>query len=166
MVSPTPLRRSIGPRWLVGSAILLSAGCFRAGGAEPAAAPETVSVGYGSQSSATLTQAVESVSGEELGNRKVGRIEELFQGRLSGVQVMRTQDGGFAVRIRAAGSPSNAGEPLYVVDGVPVRVAPGRGLTWLNPADVARIDVLKGAAAGIYGWTGGNGVILITTTRR
>lgn len=158
MVSSTPL--------LVASAVLLTAGCSHSGAAAPAPAPEPVAVGYGTQSAATLTQAVESVSAEELGNRKVGRIEELFQGRLSGVQVLRTQDGGFAVRIRGSGSPSNPGEPLYVIDGVPVRIAPGHGLTWLNPADVARIDVLKGAAAGIYGWTGGNGVILITTTRR
>jgi TonB-dependent starch-binding outer membrane protein SusC len=167
MASLSPLLRPAGARWLIGAAALsLSAGCFRSGVSEPAPAPETVGVGYGTQSSATVTQGVESVSGEELGNRKVGRIEELFQGRLSGVQVIRTQDGGFAVRIRGAGSPSNTGEPLYVIDGVPVRIAPGHGLTWLNPADVARIDVLKGAAAGIYGSTGGNGVILITTTRR
>jgi TonB-dependent starch-binding outer membrane protein SusC len=167
MVSLRTLSRPAGARWLIGSALLcVSAGCYRSGGSEPAPAPESVGVGYGTQSSATLTQAVESVSGQELGNVKVGRIEELFQGRLSGVQVIRTPDGGFGVRIRGAGSPSNSGEPLYVIDGVPVRIAPGHGLTWLNPADVARIDVLKGAAAGIYGWTGGNGVVLITTTRR
>jgi TonB-dependent SusC/RagA subfamily outer membrane receptor len=55
---------------------------------------------------------------------------------------------------------------LYVVDGMPVHVVPGRGLDWLNPADVARIDVLKDAAStSIYGVRGGNGVILITTRR-
>ena len=33
--------------------------------------------------------------------------------------------------------------PLYVVDGMPVQVTPGRGLDWLNPADIERIDVLE-----------------------
>jgi TonB-dependent starch-binding outer membrane protein SusC len=152
-------------RWTIGSAIvLLAAGCAHARPAAPAGSGE-VGVGYGTQDPLELTQAVESIEPDRLGNVKVGRVEELFQGRLSGVQVLRTPDGGFSVRIRGTGSVSQQREPLYVVDGMPVRVAPGHGLTWLNPADVARIDVLKGAAAGVYGWSGANGVILITTRR-
>lgn len=150
-------------RAIVLALALLSAGCFHH--REPAPAEEAVRVGYGSQSAAEVTQPVESVASAELGKVKVGRIEELFQGRMSGVQVVRTADGGFSVRIRGTGSPSRTGEPLYVIDGIPVTVPAGNGLTWLNPADVARIDVLKGAAAGIYGFSGGNGVVLITTRR-
>jgi TonB-dependent SusC/RagA subfamily outer membrane receptor len=39
-------------------------------------------------------------------------------------------------------------------------------MTWLNPADISRIDVLKDAAStSLYGSRGGNGVIVITTKR-
>jgi TonB-dependent SusC/RagA subfamily outer membrane receptor len=57
-------------------------------------------------------------------------------------------------------------EPLYVVDGVPVHVTPGRGVDWLNPGDVASIRVLKDVSeTAAYGVRGGNGVVLITTRR-
>jgi len=40
----------------------------------------------------------------------------------------------------------SSGEPLDVVDGVPLRSGiPGHMLVGVNPADVARIDVLKDA---------------------
>jgi TonB-dependent SusC/RagA subfamily outer membrane receptor len=49
---------------------------------------------------------------------------------------------------------------------MPIQVTPGRGVDWLNPADVARIDVLKDAAStAVYGMRGSNGVVLITTKR-
>jgi iron complex outermembrane receptor protein len=57
-------------------------------------------------------------------------------------------------------------EPLHVVDGILVEVEPGRGLDWLNPADIACSDVLKDAPeTTLYGVRGANGVILITTKR-
>jgi len=53
-----------------------------------------------------------------------------------------------------------------VVDGIPVEVEPGRGLDWLSPAEIARIDVLKDAPeTTMYGVRGANGVILVTTKR-
>jgi TonB-dependent starch-binding outer membrane protein SusC len=167
MVCQLPLVRSLAARWLVGSVIaLLSAGCMHSRATAPAGDPETVAIGYGSQSADDASHPVATLGTEEIGRVKASRLEELFQGKFAGVQVLRTQDGGFSVRIRGTGSPNRQGEPLYVIDGIPVRIAPGQGLTWINPADVARIDVLKGAAAGIYGFSGGNGVVLITTNRR
>lgn len=161
--------RAAACRALASGLLLLVAGCAPsrppAAAAGPEADDDAVGVGYGTQAATQLTHPVESVEADQLGNLKVGRVEELFQGRLSGVHVVRTADGGFSVRIRGGGIGSRTGEPLYVIDGVPVRLSPGQGLTWLNPADIARIDVLKGAAAGIYGSTGGNGVVLITTRR-
>lgn len=100
----------------------------------------------------------------EDGKREVSRVEELLEGR-PGVEVLRTADGGYSVRIRGVGSFMSSEEPLWVVDGVPVDLR-GRGLSWLNPADVARIEVLKNATdTAIYGVRGSNGVIVITTKR-
>ena len=84
-------------------------------------------------------------------------------GRFPGVRVLRMPGGGYSVRIRS----TSTGEPLWVVDGTPVEVIPGRGLDWLAPADVARIDVLKDATeTTMFGARGANGVILVTTKRR
>jgi TonB-linked SusC/RagA family outer membrane protein len=68
------------------------------------------------------------------------------------------------------------GQPLFVVDGVPVDnstqftsnggpLLPNRVLD-INPDDIANIEILKGAAAGaIYGSRAGQGVVLITTKK-
>ena len=80
--------------------------------------------------------------------------------------LLQTQTGGFTIRIRGVSTFVGNTEPLYVVDGVPVQVAPGRGIDWLNTGDIARIDVLKDAAStSAYGMRGANGVVLITTKR-
>lgn len=98
---------------------------------------------------------------------KMKHFEELLIGRFPGVHVRRTPSGGFAVRIRGASTFMTDQEPLFIVDGMPVQPTPGRGLDWLPPFDVARIEVLKDAVdTSMYGSRGANGVILITTRRR
>lgn len=56
---------------------------------------------------------------------------------------------------------SSGNKPLYVIDGFPVEDSNIIGN--LNTADVESIEVLKDAAAAIYGSRGSNGVLLITT---
>ena len=150
-----------------GFAALVAAGC----GATPPAAdgpePERVEVGYGTQDPRKVTGAVGSLNTEDRNANRATRVEELFQGRLAGVQVTHTGSG-YSVRVRGAGTLLSSGEPLYVVDGVPLyAAAPGHALDGINPSDVARIDVLKDAgASAIYGSKAANGVILITTRRQ
>ena len=80
------------------------------------------------------------------------------------------------IRIRGIKSLSGDGQPLFVVDGVPIDNSTnvnGSNLTGantpnrasdINPNDIASIDILKGAAAAaIYGARASNGVVLITT---
>ncbi|HEX5723911.1 MAG TPA: TonB-dependent receptor plug domain-containing protein, partial [Longimicrobiaceae bacterium] len=84
-----------------------------------------------------------------------------------------------AIRIRGPKTITGTGQPLIVVDGVPIlnttrttgsvlasTVAPNRASD-INPADIESIEVLKGpAAASIYGaQAGAGGAILITTKR-
>jgi TonB-dependent starch-binding outer membrane protein SusC len=137
----------------------------RAAGAD-GAVPDSVSTGYGRGPRSSSTAAVGSVDESAIDAQHVGRVEELFQGRLAGVEVRRTASGGYSIRIRSATTlmADGSSEPLIVVDGVPTQSGAGSVLDALSPRDIARIEVLKDAdATAAFGVRGGNGVILITT---
>ena len=91
-------------------------------------------------------------------------IEDLFAGRFPGVTVARTGDGGLQIRIRGGSNTFyGSDEPLYVVDDTPLPTG-SRGIVFLNPHDIQKIEVLKNPAdIAIFGIRGGNGVIKITT---
>lgn len=140
---------------------------------------EVVVIGYGTQKRREVTGAITKVSGDKINSVPAPSFEAGLQGRAAGVQVV--QGSGLAgsasvVRIRGLNSISAGGDPLYVVDGVPITADNFlRGnsgamnqnpLAAINPQDIESIEVLKdAAAAGIYGSRGANGVILITTKR-
>jgi TonB-linked SusC/RagA family outer membrane protein len=140
---------------------------------------EVVVVGYGTQTRREVTGSIAKVGGDKLTALPTPSFEASLQGQVSGVQV--TQGSGLAgsgsvIRIRGIGSISAGGDPLYVVDGIPITSDPfitgNRGamnqnpLATINPNDIESVEVLKDAgAAGIYGSRGANGVILITTKR-
>ena len=90
-------------------------------------------------------------------------LEQMLQGKISGVQVTRALGGGISVRISGPSSFFSSNEALYVVDGLPVEPGPGGTLSWLKASDVESITVLKDAAAAEYGVRGANGVIVIKT---
>jgi TonB-dependent SusC/RagA subfamily outer membrane receptor len=74
----------------------------------------------------------------------------------------RTPTGGFHFRILSR--LVSQGQPLYIVDGNRVTVEPSRGIDWFQPEDIIRITVLKDPSeTTVYGPSGVNGVILITT---
>ena len=133
---------------------------------EPAPGSDSVSVGYGSQSRRDLTGAVGSISQHDIDGHRTSRLEELLN-RVPGVTVIRVSGGEYSVRIRGSQSFHGSNEPLFVVDGVPLTAFRGgmSVVAGIPPGDIARIDVLKDAAAAIYGSQGANGVILITTKR-
>ncbi|HYN83027.1 MAG TPA: SusC/RagA family TonB-linked outer membrane protein [Gemmatimonadaceae bacterium] len=105
-------------------------------------------------------------------------IVQALAGKAPNVQI--NQQSGEAgasssIRIRGAKSITGTGQPLFVVDGVPIdnttfatgpatagTVAPNRASD-INPADIASIEILKGAAGAIYGARAAEGVVLITT---
>lgn len=139
---------------------------------------DIVVVGYGEQSTRFQVQSVSQVSTEKLANRPLIGPQELLQGQAAGVQMV--SNGGIlganaTVRIRGASSINAGGDPLYVVDGVPLNdgsYSGGQGgaslnpIQDINPNDIESISVLKdAAAAAIYGSRGSNGVILITTKK-
>lgn len=142
---------------------------------------EVVVVAYGTQSTRFKVQSTAQVGTEKLQNRPAIGPQELLQGQAAGVQMVSNSGvlgSNATVRIRGAASINAGGDPLYVVDGVPLNdgssaaLSGGQGgatlnpLSDINPNDIESLTVLKDAgAAAIYGSRGSNGVILITTKK-
>ncbi len=143
---------------------------------------EVVVVGYGSVRKTDATGAVTSVTEENFNKGVVTSPEELIQGRAAGVQITSASGepgAGINIRIRGTSSVRSGNNPLFVVDGVPLtgdessgegtdsglgRSSARNPLNFLNPNDIASIDILKDASAtAIYGSRGANGVVIITT---
>ena len=144
---------------------------------------EVVVIGYGTQRRQEVTGAVGSVKEDGFNRGVILSPEQLMQGKVSGVNITtRSGEPGEAqtIVIRGPGSVRTGSGPLYVIDGVPIdntSNTPSVGsaigtsgasnpLNFLNPADIASIDVLKDASStAIYGSRGANGVIMITTKK-
>ena len=99
-------------------------------------------------------------------------VFDVMNGRLAGVRMVNTGSAfsnnldsddfsGLKVQIRGATDAlGNPIEPLFLLDGVPVR----KGVCSVIPASsVEAVDVLKNAAASIYGTRAAGGVINILT---
>ncbi len=139
-------------------------------------------VGYGSVKKKDATGAVNTITDKDFNRGVITSPEQLMQGRVAGVQVSQASGepgGGINVRIRGTSSVRSGNNPLFVIDGVPLSgdaTTAGGGetslgsssaknpLNFMNPNDIASIDILKDASAtAIYGSRGANGVVLITT---
>ncbi|HEX6430694.1 MAG TPA: SusC/RagA family TonB-linked outer membrane protein, partial [Niastella sp.] len=118
-------------------------------------------IGYGTQKKKLVTGANVQVKGGDIQKQSTTNALQALQGQAPGVQITSYsgQPGsGMNVIIRGKGTVGNFG-PLYVVDGIQTG-----DISYLNPADIESIDVLKDAAsAAIYGSQAANGVILVTT---
>ena len=120
----------------------------------------------GSNTRPTRPMSLEARDTASIANTDGKSMEDLFAGKFPGVQVSRTANGGLQILIRGgANSFYGSDEPLIVVDETPL--APGsRGIVYLNPSDIERIEVLKNPSdVALYGIRGGNGVVKITTKR-
>jgi len=151
---------------------------------------EVVVTGAGTISEAEKLGTVRNQVDSSLVQRSdESNVIEALAGKAPNVEVVsQAGDAGASsfIRIRGANTINGSGQPLIVVDGMPVdnsttttaggpggvtglgnnvggTVATNRGGD-INPNDVASIEILKGAsAAAIYGARAGQGVILITT---
>ncbi len=157
--------RKIGIAVLACGAVLtLCAGCAsgHSGGARSAAPRDSVSTGYGTESKAASTGSSTSFSTQDLSTQPPISIGVWLATRVPGLEVLSNG----TLRIHGAASFMTDTEPLIVVDGTALPSGGLSALGFLNPADIARVDVLKeGGATAIYGTRGGNGVIVITTKK-
>lgn len=104
------------------------------------------------------------VTAEDIARTPNEPVEQIVAARVAGVSVVRTADGGIAIRIRGATSILGSNAPLYVIDGIPVEAGPNGSLRGIVPSDIASIEVLKDVGStAIYGLRGANGVIVIKT---
>lgn len=133
------------------------------------------------------TTAVTVVQAEDLNRVPSQSLESALQGKVPGALINLNSGapgGGGQIQIRGVTSILGNSEPLFVVDGVIMSNAAIQGgltavtgaganqdnpvnrLADINPADIASIEILKGAAASaIYGSKATNGVVNITTKR-
>jgi TonB-dependent starch-binding outer membrane protein SusC len=145
---------------------------------------EVVVVGYGTVKKKDATGAVSAIGAKDFNQGIVTSPEQLMQGRVAGVAITQNNGepgGAINIRIRGTTSVNSGTQPLFVIDGVPLTDdgstaggnASGLGnttarnpLNFLNPDDIASIDILKDASAtAIYGSRGANGVVLVTTKK-
>ncbi|MGA0284035.1 MAG: SusC/RagA family TonB-linked outer membrane protein [Saprospiraceae bacterium] len=145
---------------------------------------EVVVIGYGTVKKRDVTGSVASLKEEDFNKGIIVSTDQLLQGRVPGVNVVQNsgRPGGEAtVKIRGNNSIRAGADPLYVVDGFPLDGRSARAgllsndlgsipnsnpLNFLNPSDIASIEILKDASsAAIYGARGANGVILVTTKK-
>lgn len=134
---------------------------------------ELVVIGYGTQKRSDVTGAIGSVKTEDFNKGVVSNPVDLLQGKIAGVNISSTSgEPGAAqnVIIRGIGSLRSGTQPLYVLDGFLLDNSDNgiasNPLNFLNPNDIASIDVLKDASAtALYGSRASNGVIVITTKK-
>jgi TonB-dependent starch-binding outer membrane protein SusC len=128
-----------------------------------------------------IGNAVSTVSARELQQTPATTIDQALQGRVSGAVITSntgTPGGGVSIRLRGTSSITGGAEPLFIIDGVVIdnnadqqlnlgyRSNASNRLADLDPNDIERIEVLKGAAAAaLYGSRANNGVVQIFTRR-
>ena len=133
----------------------------------------------------SLGYSTSTVKGEEMNQGAQSNMLKSLQGKTTGVDIVNlTSDPTSSVYVTIRGATSiqnmrsntlsDAAQPLYVLDGIPIGNGTivnsnnafdyGNVMSRLNPNDIESITVLKGANAGaLYGARAGNGVIMITT---
>jgi len=124
---------------------------------------EVIVTGYGGTvAKRDLTGSIGTVDAAAIKERQPVTLEDALEGQVAGVLVENDNGdpaGTGTITIRGMGTLNSGAGPLYVIDGVINTDA-----NFLNPADIASIEVLKDAAsAAIYGSRAANGVIIITT---
>lgn len=139
-------------------------------------------IAYGTTTQRLNTGDVSSVSAKTIEEQPVDNPLLALEGQVPGLYVQQGSGipgNAMIVQIRGINSLTEDPDPLYIIDGVPYSsgnfqvnsgvvpsIADVSPFSFLDPADIASIDILKDAAAtAIYGSRGANGVILITTKK-
>ncbi len=121
---------------------------------------EVVVQAYGTTTKRKTTSAIVALDVDKTTKIPVQSINDAVAGRLAGIIV--TADNG-APGAKSSISIRGGGAPVYVIDNV---IRSANDFANLNPTDIEDYSILKDAAAtALYGVSGANGVILVTTKR-
>jgi TonB-dependent starch-binding outer membrane protein SusC len=129
-----------------------------------------------------LGTSVATVDSAALSHTAAVSVDQALQGKVAGAQITQNSGnpggGGITVRMRGTSSFISGSDPLYIVDGVIVdnsssslrdlgaRSNVQNRLADINPADIERVEIIRGAAAAaLYGSRANNGVVQIFTKR-
>ncbi|HMK17014.1 MAG TPA: VIT domain-containing protein [Chitinophagaceae bacterium] len=126
---------------------------------------EVVVTGYGIQRRRDMTGAVSIISSSQLSGLGSMNVAQALAGRVAGVQVIEHSAPGGAsqIFIRGGLTSPGGGQPLYIVDGVPME---GDIATLITVNEIESISVLKGVqASSLYGSRASNGAIVIIRKR-
>lgn len=147
-------------------------------------------IAYGTTSQRLATGNATTISAKEIGEQPVNNPLLALEGRVPGMFITQnagTAGGAVSALVQGQNSISFGTYPYYVIDGVPytstllqsVPANPlgndhgnhsiasfGSPLSFINPADIESISILKDAdATAIYGSRAANGAIIITTKK-
>ena len=122
-----------------------------------------------------LGQTINSISSEDLNSGSVQTVTDALQGRIPGLvgANMGGQGGASRIRLRGTVSLTQRNQPLIYIDGVRIdnsmtdnaSISTSR-LNDIDPNNIDRIEVIKGAAAAtLFGTEASSGVIQIFTKR-
>jgi TonB-dependent starch-binding outer membrane protein SusC len=146
-------------------------------------------IAYGTTTQRLNTGDVTTITAATIEKQPVTNPLLALEGQVPGMFITQTTGvpgSSVTVQIRGQNSMQNGNDPLYIVDGVPYNsqllpsegyvqgfseVINGQGVygspfSFLNPADIESVEILKDAdATAIYGSRGANGVVSITTKK-
>jgi len=114
---------------------------------------------------------IPTISAQTIGHQSVNNASDILHASVAGVWATKTSGSPGdheKIRIRGQSSFFSSAEPLYVVDGVPVPIVnmSSLGIADLNIHDIQNVTILKDASStALYGYQGGNGVVLIDTKK-
>ncbi len=139
---------------------------------------ELVVTSYGTFKKSAYAGSASNVKANSIKDIPAVSFKEMLQGNAAGVQFSAPsgQPGASSeINIRGMGSFNASNQPLYVIDGVPVRSGSINSISsdasldvmsTINISDIESMTVIKdAAAASLYGSRAANGVIIITTKR-
>ncbi len=117
-----------------------------------------IATGLGYISHERLTFALAHMADENNDFCNYTNVFSLVKGKFPGVQVKSNSSGTQGIFVRGNKSIYGDNEAIYVVDGVRVG-----DISFVNPCEIATIDILKDGGAALYGSQAANGVVVIET---
>lgn len=117
-----------------------------------------IATGLGYISHEQLTFALAHMADQNNDFCNYGDVFSLVKGKFPGVNVKTNSMGTDGIFIRGDKSIYGDNEAVYVVDGIRVG-----DISFVNPCEMATIDILKDGGAAIYGSQAANGVVVIET---